>query len=136
MGLLVSVGIVIATIFFTELAVEAWLGEPGRFWVVLLGLGLMALSAALLKASGINELTRILRNALLGARIGAALHGMGMKAPLLRRGLRLVGIETEPETAPPPTGLRWSGLNSGLLYLGAVGSLVGIAMVWTGFFGG
>jgi hypothetical protein len=136
MGLLVSVGIVIATIFFSEMAVEAWLGEAGRFWVVLVGLGLMALSAALVQASGVHEVTRILRNTLLGAGIGTALRRLGMKVPLLRRGLRLVGIETEPETAPPPAGLRWSGVSSGLLYLGAVGSLVGIGMVWTGVLGG
>jgi hypothetical protein len=134
MGLLVSVGIVIATIFLSEMAVEAWLGEAGRFWVVLVGLGLMALSAALVQASGVHEVTRILRNALLGA--GTALRRLGMKVPLLRRGLRLVGIETEPETAPPPAGLRWSAVSSGLLYLGAVGSLVGIGMVWTGVLGG
>lgn len=136
MGLLVSVGIVVATIFCSELAVEAWLGEPGRFWVALVGLALLVLAGALVQASGVHEVTRILRNTLLGAGIGAVLRGIGMKVPLLRRGLRLIGIETEPETAAQPAGLRWSGLNSGLLYLGWVGSLVGIGMVWTGFLGG
>jgi hypothetical protein len=136
MGLLAAVGIVIATILGTELLVEIWLGEPGRFWVTLVGLAMLGLGAALVQASGAHEVTRILRTALLGAWIGAALRRLGMKVPLLRRGLRLAGIETEPETAPPPAGLRWSGLSTGLLYLGSAGSLVGIGVVWTGLFGG
>lgn len=63
-----------------------------------------------MKASGITELTRMLRNLLIGAGIGAALNRLGLRVGWLRTGLRLIGIETEPHERPPepPRWSRWS----------------------------
>lgn len=135
MNVILSIAVVVATIFGTEWLVDAWLGEGRRFWVAITGLALLLLAGALVKASGINELTRLLRNALIGAGIGAALTRIGLRLRWLRSGLRMVGFETEPETRPNEAlrGLRLSGW---LLWLGWGGSMVGLGMVWTGMFGG
>jgi hypothetical protein len=135
MSTILSIAVVLATVFATEWLVDTRLGEAQRHWVLILGLGLLVLATALVKASGIQELTRFLRRVVIGAGIGAALRWAGVRATWLRRGLRLLGIETEPEsrTQAPP---RWSRASEWLLWLGWAGSLVGIGLVWTGTFGG
>lgn len=135
MSTLFSIAVIAATVFGTEWLVDGWLGEDRRYWVGLVGLALMLLAGALIKASGINELTRFLQKVLIGAGIGAVLRRLGIRAPWLRSGLRLTGSETEPETRPQ-TLPRWSRLSENLLWLGWAGSLVGIGMIWTGFTGG
>jgi hypothetical protein len=135
MSTILSIAVVLATVFGTEWLVDTRLGEAQRHWVLIGGLGLLVLATALVKASGIEELTRYLRTVLIGAGIGAALRWAGVQATWLRRGLRLVGIETEPETRTQPLP-RWSRVSEWLLWAGWAGSLVGIGMVWTGTFGG
>jgi hypothetical protein len=133
MPTLVSFAVIIATAFGTEWLVDSWLGENRRLWVAWAAIPLMLLSGALVQASGIHEVTRILRNALLGAGIGAALRRIGLRLPLLRSALRLFGVETEPETRAAPT-LRWSRLSEWLLGIGMGCGLVALGMIWTGVF--
>ena len=133
--MLLSIAVIGATVFGTEWLVDGWLGEARRFWVTVLGIALLALAGALVKASGINALTRYLRSAVIGAGLGAALKRTGLQLPWLRRGLRMAGVETEPEGQPKPAP-RWSGISEWLLRLGWAGTLVGIGMVWTGVVGG
>ena len=135
MNFLLSIALVAAGVFGTEWLVDTWLGEDRRFWVSLAGFALVLLAGALVKASGINELTRVLRNLLIGAGIGAALNRIGLRLPWLRSGLRLIGIETDPAERPPEFP-RWSRSSEWLLMLGTAGSMVGMGMVWTGMFGG
>ena len=135
MNFLLSIALVAAGVFGSEWIVDTWLGEDRRFWVGLAGVALLLLAGAVLKASGINELTRWLRNMLIGAGIGAALNRVGLRLPWLRSGLRMVGIETEPHERPPEAP-RWSRLSEWLLLLGSSGSMVGLGMAWTGMFGG
>lgn len=135
MSTLVSVAVVVATVFGTEWLVDAWLGEDRRYWMTLAGLALLLLAGALIKASGINEVTRLLRNAVIGAGIGAVLRRLGLRLAWLRGGLRMVGVETEPDQQPQ-AGLRWSGFSDWLLRLGWGGSLVGLGMIWTGMIAG
>jgi hypothetical protein len=135
MHLLLSLALITVAIFGSERLVDSWLGEDRRFWVALAGIALLILSGALVKASGINELTRILRTALIGAGIGAALNRLGLRLPWLRGGLRMVGVETETQTRSLDAlrGLRLSGW---LLWTGWAGSMVGLGLVWTGVFAG
>jgi len=126
MYMLLSIAVVVATAFGTEWLVDGWLGEDRRFWVGLGGVALMLLAGALVKASGINEITRLVRGAVIGAGIGAVLRWVG---------LRKATGETRPET-PAGAALRWSKASSLLLNLGWMGTLVGIGMVWTAVIGG
>jgi hypothetical protein len=135
MHIFLSIALLAATAFAAEWLVDARLGEERRLWVGLAGIAVLLFGGALVKASGINELTRLLRNTLIGAGIGAALNRVGLRLGWLRSGLRMVGVETDPETRPQEAlrGLRLSGW---LLWLGWGGSMVGLGMVWTGMFGG
>ncbi len=135
MDILLSIALIAATVFASDWLVDGWLGEDRRFWIALGGIALLVLAGALVKASGINELTRILRTALIGAGIGAVLNRLGLRLPWLRSGLRMVGVETEPEKRPPEA-LRGLRLNGWLLWTGWAGSMVGLGMVWTGMFAG
>jgi hypothetical protein len=135
MNVLLSIALVAAGVFGSEWLVDSWLGEDRRFWVGLAGIALLLLAGALVKASGINELTRLLRNLLIGAGIGAALNRLGLRLGWLRSGLRRIGIETEPYERPPEAP-RWSRLSEWLLMLGSAGSMVGLGVVWTWLFGG
>lgn len=135
MPVLVSIAVIVATVLGTDWLVETWLGEARRFWVALAAIPLLVLSGALVKASGINELSRILRNAVIGAGIGAALRKAGWSMPWLRSGLRVFGVETEPERKIPEPP-RWSATSEWLVRLGVAGSLVGVGMIWTGAFAG
>ena len=126
MHMLLSIAVLVATVFGTELLVDGWLGEDRRYWVGLGGLALMVLAGALVQASGINEMTRLVRNAVIGAGIGAALRWVG---------LRRAAGETEPEPQPG-VPLRWSKASSWMLNLGWAGTLVGMGMIWTGVAGG
>lgn len=126
MYLFLSVAVIGATAFGTEWLVDGWLGEDRRYWVGLGGVALMFLAGALVQASGINEMTRLVRNALIGAGIGAALRWAG---------LRKAAGKTRPEPQPGAP-LRWSKASSWLLNLGWGGTLIGIGMVWTGVVGG
>ena len=112
--------------------VVAYTRGPGLAGALLVG------SGALVQASGIDALTRTLRNAVIGAGIGAALKRTGLRLTWLRRGLRWVGVETEPERASEAGGraLPVSRVGGTLLGLGWAGTLVGIGLVWTGVFGG
>jgi hypothetical protein len=134
--LLVAVAVVVATVLGSDWVAEEWLGEERRFWVAFAGLGVMALGAAVVQASGIGLLTRALR----GFLIGSIVRRYGPDWPWLRRILRAAGIETEPETRTAEqmkaSGLHWSGMSSAFLLLGEVLSLAGMAMVWVGVFGG
>lgn len=82
-----------------------------------------------------TELTRILRNTVLEAGIGAVLTQAGLRLGWLRRGLRGMGVETVAGARPPEVP-RLSRMGGGLLTLGWAGSLAGLGMVWTGVFGG
>lgn len=135
MPTLVSIAVILVTVFGTEWLVDGWLGEDRRHWVALAAIPLMLLAGALVQASGINEVARVLRNAVLGAGIGAALRRMGLQLPILRSGLRLMGVETEPESRPVAP-LRWSGLSEWLLRFGFVCGLMALGMIWTGVFAG
>ena len=86
----------------------------------------MVLAGALVQASGINEMTRYVRNAVIGAGIGAVLRWVG---------LRRAACETKPEPQPG-VPLRWSKASSWLLNLGWAGTLAGMGMIWTGVVGG
>lgn len=135
MPALISIAVVVATALGADWLVGTWLGEDRRFWFALAGVGMMALAGVLVKASGIHEVTRLLRNAVIGAGIGAALRRLGLRLPWLRSGLRIAGIDTEPETRHQAP-LRWSGPSEWLLRLGWGGSLVGAGLIWTGLFAG
>lgn len=135
MSTVISLAVILAAAFGTEWLVDSWLGEVRRQWVAYASIPLMLLSGALVQASGVTEVTRILRNALLGAGIGAALRRFGLRVPLLRSLLRLFGVETEPDTRPAPQ-LRWSRLSEWLLMAGWGIGLVSLGMIWTGAFGG
>ncbi|MFM7336512.1 MAG: hypothetical protein ACKO1H_19250 [Tabrizicola sp.] len=135
MSTVISLAVILVAAFGTEWLVDNQLGEDRREWVAYAAIPLMLMSGALMQASGVNEVTRILRNALLGAGIGAALRRFGLRVPLLRSLLRLFGVETEPETRPAPE-LRWSRLSEWLLMAGWGLGLVGLGMIWTGVFGG
>jgi hypothetical protein len=135
MNLFLSIALVAAGVFGSEWLVDSLLGEDGRFWVGLAGIALLLLAGALVQASGINELTRVLRNLLIGAGIGAALNRLGLRLGWLRGGLRLFGIKTEPQERPPEFP-RWSRSTEVLLTLGWGGSMIGLGVVWTGIFGG
>jgi hypothetical protein len=135
MSTLISIAVILTTVFGTEWLVDNWLGEERRVWLAYAGIPLLLLSGVLVQASGLNEVTRILRNALLGAGIGAALRRFGLRLPLFQSLLRLFGVETEAETRPGPE-LRWSRLSEWLLMSGWGISLVGLGMIWTGRFGG
>ena len=80
MSTILSIAVVLATAFATEWLVDTRLGEAQRHWVLILGLGLLVLATALVKASGIQELTRFLRRVVIGAGIGAALRWAGVRA--------------------------------------------------------
>ena len=133
MHLLLSIALVVAAAFGGAWLVDGWLGEARRVWVGVVGVGLMVGGGALVQASGIAELTRVLRNAVIGAGIGAAQARAGVRLGWLRRGLRRVGVETEATAADVPVVSRLGGW---LLTLGWAGSLVGLGMVWTGMCGG
>jgi hypothetical protein len=135
MHIVLSLFLIAATVFATEWLVDAHLGEDRRHWVGLAGVALLLVGGALVKASGINALTRILRNSLIGAGIGALLNRVGLRLGWLRSSLRIVGVETDPATRPNEAlrGLRLSGQ---LLWLGWAGSMAGMGMVWTGMFAG
>ncbi len=135
MPAVISLAVVLATVFGTEWLVDGWLGEERRRWVAYAAIPMMLLSGALVQASGLNEVTRMLRNAVLGAGIGVALKRFGLRVPLLRGALRLIGVETEPEARPAPD-LRWSRLSEGLLMIGTGLGLMGLGMIWTGAFAG
>ena len=126
MHMLLSIAVAVATAFGTEWLVDGWLGDDKRYLVGLGGVALMLLAGALVQASGINELTRFVRNAVIGAGIGAVLRWVG---------LRRAASETEPETQPDAP-FRWSKASSWLLNLGWAGTLVGMGMIWTGVAGG
>jgi hypothetical protein len=136
MQTLVSIAVVVAVAYATEWLVDTSLGEARRFWVWIAGVGMLLLSGALVKASGVEALTRYLRSVLIGAGIGAVLDRIGLRLTWLRRGLRLIGIETE--AAKPGSPAAWQGprIFSGLLWAGWGASLVGIGMIWTGAFAG
>lgn len=135
MHTLMSIAVVVVVAFATEWLVDGWLGEAWRFWIGLGGVGLLLLAGALVKASGVEALTRFLRNAVIGAGIGAALNRAGLRLGWLRSALRLIGIETERKAGQPEVmqGPRISGW---LLWSGWTASLAGFGMVWTGMFGG
>lgn len=135
MPTVISIAVILATVFGTEWLVDGWLGEARRVWVAYAAIPLMLLSGALVQASGVNEVTRLMRNAVLGAGIGAALKRFGLRVPVLRSALRLVGVETEPEARPGPE-LRWSRLSEWLLTIGSGLGLVSLGMIWTGAFAG
>ena len=133
MHLLLSIALVVGAAFGGAWLVDGWLGEARRFWVGVVGVGLMVGGGALVQASGIAELSRVLRNAVIGAGIGAAQARAGVRLGWLRRMLRWVGVETEATAADVPVVSRFGGW---LLTLGWAGSLVGLGMVWTGMCGG
>jgi hypothetical protein len=135
MNALVSIAVVVAAALATEWLVDGWLGEARRIWVGIAGVGLLVLASALVKASGVEALTRYLRGVLIGAGIGAVLDRLGLKLPWLRNGLRLTGIETEPQTVRPEAR-RGPRVTGWLLWSGWATSLLGFGMVWTGMFGG
>lgn len=135
MPTVISIAVILAAVFGTEWLVEGWLGEARRHWVALAAIPLMLLSGAMVQASGINEVTRLLRNAVLGAGIGGALRRFGLRVPLLRSALRLAGVETEPDVQTAP-GLRWSRLSEWLLMIGTGLGLLSVGMIWTGVFAG
>ncbi|WP_137112394.1 hypothetical protein [Rhodobacter sp. SY28-1] len=129
----VSIAVVVAVAFGTEALVDSWLGEARRLWIGLGGLALLVLSGALVKASGVEAMTRYLRSAMVGAGIGAALDKAGLRLGWLRSLLRLFGIETKPQATGGAQGPRVTGW---LLWSGWAALLVGLGMVWTGMFGG
>lgn len=131
----VSIAVVVAVAFATEALIDGWLGEARRIWVGLGGVGLLVLSGALVKASGIEAMTRYLRSVLIGAGIGAALDRLGLRLGWLRGGLRLLGIETETGRQQPGTW-RVPDIKSGLLSAGWAAMLIGLGLIWTGIFGG
>lgn len=133
MSTLVSVVVVVATVLVTEALVDDWTGEAGRFWFGVGGVGLLLLAGALVKASGIEALTRYLRVAVIGAGMGAALDRAGLRLGWLRSGLRLFGIETEPRAR---AGTQGPAVIGWLWWSGWAAMLVGLGMVWTGVFGG
>jgi hypothetical protein len=135
MHTLVSIAVVVAVAFATEWLVDGWLDEAWRFWIGLGGVGLLFLAGALVKASGVEALTRYLRNAVIGAGIGAALDRAGLRLGWLRSALRLIGIETEPQTDSSGAA-RGPSITGWLLWSGWAASLLGFGMVWTGMFGG
>lgn len=132
---LLSIVVVVVVAFATEWLIDAWLGEAARLWIGLGGFTLLILSGALVKASGVEALTRYLRQAVIGAAIGAALDRAGLRLAWLRSGLRLVGIETERRDghAEPRQAQR---LSAWLLWSGWAAMLVGLGLVWTGVFAG
>lgn len=126
MHMLLSIAVVVATAFGTEWLVDGWLGEDRRFWVGLAGVALMFLAGALVKASGINEMVRLVRGAVIGA---------GVDAVRRRLGMRNAAGGTDVE-AKRDRSLRWSWASGWLLNLGWVGTLIGMGMIWTGVFAG
>lgn len=135
MSTLVSIAVIVVTAFATEWVVDGWIGEAGRFWVGIGGVGLLALAGVLIKASGIEALVRSVRNAVIGAGIGAALNQAGQRLGWLRSGLRMIGIETDAHGGPDEAR-RGPGVVGSLFQSGWVASLIGLGMVWTGIFGG
>lgn len=135
MPTVISIAVILATVFGTEWLVDSWLGEDRRQWVAYAAIPVMLLSGALVQASGIHEVTRHLRNAVLGAGIGAALRRFGLRVPLLRSALRLFGVETEPQMLSAQD-LRWSRLSQWLIMIGWGLGLGAIGMIWTGAFAG
>jgi hypothetical protein len=133
MHTLVSIAVVVAVSFATEWLVDGWLGEAWRIWIGLGGVGLLLLAGALVKASGVEALTQYLRSAVVGAGIGAALDKAGLRLDWLRRALRLIGIETEPQATEGTQGPRFT---SWLWWAGWAATLVGFGMAWTGMFAG
>jgi hypothetical protein len=129
----VSIAVVVAVAFGTEALVDGWIGEARRIWVGLGGVALLVLSGALVKASGVEAMTRYLRSAVVGAGIGAALDKAGLRLGWLRGGLRLFGVETEPTATGTAQVPRFTGW---LWWTGWAAMLVGLGMVWTGMFGG
>lgn len=129
----VSIAVVVAVAFGTEALVDSWLGEERRLWIGLGGLALLVLSGALVKASGVEAMTRYLRSAVVGAGIGAALDKARLRLGWLRSILRLFGIETELQATGGAQGPRFTGW---LLWSGWAALLVGLGTVWTGMFGG
>lgn len=126
MYMLLSIAVVVATAFGTEWLVDGWLGEDKRYWFGLGGVALMVLAGALVQASGINEMTRLVRNAVIGAGVDAARRRLGMRNAA-------GGTDVE---AKRDTSLRWSWASGWLLNLGWVGTLIGMGMIWTGVFAG
>ena len=57
MSTILSIAVVLATVFATEWLVDTRLGEAQRHWVLILGLGLLVLATALVKASGFRYVT-------------------------------------------------------------------------------
>lgn len=133
MHTLLSIALLVGAVLGSEWLVGAWLGEARRLWVGLGGVGLMVGGGALVQASGIAELTRVLLNLVIGAGIGATQARAGVRLGWLRHGLRWVGVETQATAEDVPVVSRFGGW---LLTLGWAGSLVGLGMVWTGVFGG
>lgn len=136
MHTLLSIAVIVAVAFASEWLVDTRLGEARRMWIGLGGVGLLVLAGALVKASGVEALTRYLRSVLIGAGIGTVLDRLGLRLTWLRRGLRLIGIETEaakPGSSEVSQGPRvFSGLNGA----GWGASLIGVGMIWTGVFAG
>ena len=136
MQTLVSIAVVVAVALATEWLVDSSLGEARRFWVWIAGAAMLLVCGALLKASGVEALTRYLRNVLIGAGIGAVLDRAGLRLTWLRRGLRLFGIETEAAKPGSPEASQGPRVFSGLLWAGWGASLIGVGMIWTGVFAG
>lgn len=134
MSTVLSLALIIAGVLGSEWLIDHHLGEAARTWIFFGGLGLMAVAYALMQASGVTELMRILRRALLGAHLGAVLRGLGLDRPWLKRALRLIGIETDPQA---PSDKVFPGrFGTWLLTAGWASSLIALGMLWTGAAGG
>jgi hypothetical protein len=136
MHTLLSIAVIVAVAFASEWLVDTRLGEARRMWIGLGGVGLLVLAGALVKASGVEALTRYLRSVLIGAGIGAVLDRAGLRLTWMRRGLRLIGIETEAAKPGSPEASQGPRVFSGLLWAGWGASLIGVGMIWTGVFAG
>lgn len=133
MSTLVSIAVVVATVLVTEALVDGWIGEAGRFWFGIGGLALLVLASILIKASGIEAMTRYLRTAVIGAGIGAVLDRAGLRLGWLRSALRLFGVETDREGGPVE-GRQVPRTVGPLFITGWATSLIGFGMLWTGVF--
>lgn len=131
---IVSIAVVVVTTFAAEWMVDGWIGEEGRFWFGIGGVGLLVFAGVLIKASGIEALTRCLRDMVLGAGLGAVLSRTGYGPGWLRKGMRRIGVETDPQGGPK--SWREPRVSGRLLWLGWGATLVGIALVWTGLLKG
>ncbi|MBR0663547.1 hypothetical protein GXW71_04175 [Roseomonas hellenica] len=130
---LVSVGLFIAVAYGAGAMLGDAPSDASRSWLFWSGLILAVVSSCAMKISGLQRITSLLRDLLIGAWLGWGLRKLGLDRPWVLRAFRFIGYDASPDAQGQELQRRvlsWSRLNDALLVLGWFGAVVGVALVW------